>query len=112
MTEEDLKQFLEDNKADIKAQVRQKLIDGLLANHSWTMRETISEIVGQFMKDEIAPGVREYLAGEKSAILEAAIKSASEVGNMLAQNMVAQATKNLQSNRYEFKKIMEAIFAP
>ena len=111
MTEEDLKQFLVDNKAEINAQVKQRLIEGLLVNHQWTMREHISDIVSEFMKTEIAPAVREYLAGEKSAILEAAVKAASEVSDMLAKNMVAQAAKNLQTNRYEFKKIMDAIFA-
>ncbi|PZU22466.1 MAG: hypothetical protein DI589_11265 [Shinella sp.] len=112
MTEEDLKQFLKDNKEDIQRQVRQRLIDGLLANHSWTMRDQISEVVSEFMKTEIVPEVRAYLAGEKSAILEAAIKGASEISDMMAKAMVEQASKNLQSNRYEIKKIMEAVFAP
>ncbi|GGB00085.1 hypothetical protein GCM10011491_30430 [Brucella endophytica] len=111
MTEEDLKQFLAENAADIQAQVRQRLIEGLLTNHSWTMRDQIGEVVADFMKTEIIPEVRTYLSGEKSAILEAAIKGASKVSDMLAEAMVAQAAKNLSANRYEFKKIMEAVFA-
>lgn len=110
MTEDDLKQFLQDNKADIQQQVRQRLIDGLLSNHQWTMREQISEVVNEFMKTEVMPEVRTYLASEKSAIIEAAITGASQVSEMLAKAMVEQAAKNLTGSRYEFKKIMTAIF--
>lgn len=111
MTEEDLKEFLEANKAEIQAQVKQRLIDGLLVDHKWTMREQIGDVVSEFMKAEIMPAVREHLASEKGAILEAAIKAASEIGNLLAQQIVTQATKNLTGGRYEFRKVAEAIFA-
>lgn len=112
MTEEDLKQFLDANKAEIQAQVKQRLIDGLLTSHSWTMRDQIGEVVGEFMKTEIMPEVRAYLVSEKSAILEGAIKAASEIGDMLAKQLVAQASKNINDkSRYEFRKIAEALFS-
>lgn len=112
MTEEDLKTFLEANKAEVQAQVKQRLIDGLLQNHQWTMRDQISEVVSEFMKTEIMPEVRTYLASEKSAILEGAIKAASGIGDMLAQKLVAQAAKNInEKSTYEFRKIAEAIFS-
>ncbi len=111
MTEEDLQQFLQANKKDIQHQVKQRLIEGLLANHSWTMRDQIGEVVSEFMKTEIMPEVRAHLASEKSAILEAAIRSASNIGDMLAQEIVTQAAKNLQGNSWQFKKIAEALFA-
>lgn len=110
MTEEDLKEFLEDNKADIQAQVKQRLIDGLLANHSWTMRETISEIVAEFMKTEIVPAVREHLASEKGAIMEAAISSASHIGEMLSKALVEKASKNISGDSYQFRNTLKGIF--
>lgn len=111
MTEEDLKQFLEANKAEVQAQVKQRLIDGLLANHQWTMRDQISEVVAEFMKTEIMPDVKAYLMSEKSAILEGAVKAASEIGDMLAKQLVAQAAKNINDkSTYQFRQVAEAIF--
>ena len=110
MTEEDLKQFLEDNKADIQAQVRQKLIDGLLNDYSWTMRENISGVVQEFIKEQIAPEVRKHLESEKSAILEAAIKATAGIGEMLQKAMVERAVKNIEANSYNFKETLSAIF--
>lgn len=111
MTEEYLKQFLEANKAEVQAQVKERLINGLLANHSWTMRDQISEVVAEFMKTEIMPEVRAYLVSEKSAILEGAIKAASGIGDMIAQQLVANAAKNInEKSSYQFRKIAEAIF--
>ena len=103
MTEEDLKQFLEDNKESIQAQVRQKMIDGLLAEHRWSISSQISEIVNEFIKAEIAPAVKEHLQSEKGPILEAALKSASGIGDMLAQAFVERAAKNIKGNSYEFR---------
>lgn len=111
MTEEDLKKFLEDSKAEVQAQVKERLISGLLANHSWTLSEQISDTVAEFMKTEIMPDVKAYLASEKSAILEAAVKAASEIGEMLSKQLVVQAAKNIDAkNSYSFQKVTKAIF--
>ena len=111
MTEEDLKEFLTENKAEIQAQVKQRLIDGLLANHSWTMRDQIGTVVAEFMQTEIMPEVKTYLASEKSAILAAAIKASAEIGDMLSKQLVAQAAKNInEKSRYEFARVTEALF--
>lgn len=111
MTEEDLKEFLEANKAEVQAQVKQRLIDGLLANHQWTTRDQIGETVAEFMKTEIMPEVKAYLVSEKSAILAGAVKAASEIGDMLAQQLVTQAAKNInEKSSYQFRKVAEAIF--
>jgi ABC-type phosphate/phosphonate transport system substrate-binding protein len=111
MTEEDLKKFLDANKAEIQLQVKQRLIDGLLANHSWTMREQIGDVVAAFMRDEIMPEVKAYLVSEKSSILEAAVKGAAEIGDMLSKQLVAQAAKNLDGKSgYQFRAIAKAIF--
>ncbi|MDH2092773.1 hypothetical protein N5K21_29220 [Rhizobium pusense] len=110
MTEEDLKQFLEDNKAEIQAQVRQKMIDSLLAEHRWQIGGQISEIVNEFVKTEIAPAVKEHLMSEKSAILDAAIKSASGIGDLLAQALVERAAKNITGDSYSFRNTLKAIF--
>lgn len=110
MTEEDLKQFLEENAGAIKAQVKERMIAGLLAEHRWTISSQIGEIVNEFIKNEIAPKVKEHLQSEKSEILEAAIKSASGIGDMLAKALVEQAAKNIQGGSYNFRNTLKAIF--
>lgn len=37
MTEAELKEFLEANKADIQQAVKQRMIDSLLTQHRWTI---------------------------------------------------------------------------
>src|SRR5690606_19574560 len=53
VTEEDVKAFLEANREDINAQVKQRLIDGLLQSHRWEMSDQISKVVGEFMAEEV-----------------------------------------------------------
>lgn len=110
MTEEDLKQFLDDNAEAIKAQVKQKMIDGLLAEHRWTISSQIGDVVNEFIKTEIAPAVKEHLQSEKSEILAAAIKSAAGIGDLLAQALVEKAAKNIKGDSYNFRNTLKAIF--
>lgn len=110
MTEDDLKQFLEDNAETIKSQVKERMITSLLAENRWTISTQIGEIVNEFIKAEIAPAVKEHLQSEKGPILEAAIKSASGIGDMLATALVERAAKNLKGNSYDFRNTLKAIF--
>jgi ABC-type phosphate/phosphonate transport system substrate-binding protein len=110
MNAEDLKEFLEANKAEIQAKVRERLIDGLLANHSWTMRYTITETVSTFMKEEIVPEVKKHLTSEKSAILEAAIASTAQIGEMITKAMVERAAKNISADSYSFRDVLSGLF--
>lgn len=110
MNEEDLKQFLDDNAESIKAQVKDKMISSLLAEHRWTISSSIDSIVNEFIKTEIAPAVKEHLQSEKSAILEAAIKASSGIGDLLAKALVEQAAKNIQGGSYSFRNTLKAIF--
>lgn len=110
MTEEDLKQFLEANKAEVQAQVKQRLIDGLLASHQWTMRDQIGEVVAEFMKTEIMPEVRKHLTSEKSAILAASIAATAQIGEMMTKEMVKRAAKNVSADSYSFRNVLQEIF--
>lgn len=110
MDEQDLKDFLEANKADIQDKVRERLIEGLLKSHSWTMRDQITETVSAFMKEEIMPEVKKHLVSEKSAILEAAIASTAQIGEMLTKAMVSRASKNISAESYSFRDTLSAIF--
>ncbi len=110
VTEEDVKAFLEANREDINAQVKQRLIDGLLQSHRWEMSDQISKVVGEFMAEEVMPEVKKFLASEKGPIIEAAIGAASQIGDMLTQEMVKKAAKNIGEGSYRYRDVIKQIF--
>jgi Na+-transporting NADH:ubiquinone oxidoreductase subunit NqrD len=110
MTEAELKEFLDANKADIQQAVKAKMIDRLLATHQWEISSQITAIVNEFITNEIAPEVKKFLAEQKGPIIEAACAGASEIGNALARAMIAHTAKNLDSESYKFRGVMKALF--
>lgn len=110
MTEDDVKSFLEANREDINTQVKQRLIDGLLQQHRWEMSDQISKVVGEFMAEEVMPEVKKFLASEKGPIIEAAISAASQIGDMLTQEMVKKAAKNISEGGYRYRDVLKMLF--
>jgi hypothetical protein len=110
MTEDDLKQFLEDNKTEIQAEIKRRTIDKLLADHRWEITSKISAIVDEFVASEIVPMVKAHLTAQKGPIIEAAIKGAAGIGDMLAQSLVERATKKLAPNSYEARAVLKSLF--
>jgi hypothetical protein len=110
MTEAELKEFLDANKADIQEAVRQRMIDGLLTQHRWTISEEITKIVSEFVAVEIVPEVKKFLTEQKGPIIEAACAGAAEVGNQLSQALIAGVAKNLDPNGYKLRGVMKALF--
>lgn len=110
MTEDDLKEFLESNKADIQSAVKAKVIEGLLAQHRWEISGQIAEVVKEFTATEIIPEVKKYLADQKGPILEAACSGAAEIGDQIAKSMATFAAKNIGGDTYKFRNVMKALF--
>lgn len=110
MTEDDLKDFLETNKAEIQSAVKSRMIENLLAANRWEISGAIAKVVEDFVAAEIVPEVKAYLADQKGPILEAAIAGAAEIGDTLAKAIVTRTAKRLQPDNYEFRQVMEALF--
>lgn len=110
MTEDDLKEFLETNKADIQARVKERMIEGLLAQNRWEISSQVAKVVEEFISKEIVPEVKTYLADQKGPILAAAIAGAAEIGDTLAKSIVARTAKRLAPDSYDFQKVLEALF--
>jgi hypothetical protein len=109
MTEADLKDFLEANKAEINKAVKDATIKQLLEEYRWPITDTISQVVTEFIKTEIVPEVKAALVGEKSAIVDAAIKACADISDTLAKGLMQDAAKNVGSE-YRRKQIVDAIF--
>lgn len=110
MTEEDLKEFLDDNRESIQRAVKEKMIDRLLADHNWQITGEIREVVKEFVSNEIVPEIKKYLADQKGPILKAALVGASEIGEALSKAVAERAAKNIATDSYQFRQVMEALF--
>lgn len=110
MTPDDLKSFLEENADDIKAAVKARMIEGLLQTHRWQITDEVAAVVKEFVSSEIVPEVKKHLMDQKGPILEAALVGASEIGDSLSKAIAEHSAKNLTSDSYKFRQVMEALF--
>lgn len=108
MTDEEMKDFLEANSTQIKQAVTARLIEGLISSHKWEMSEVIATEVNAFMVAEIVPEIKKFLSSEKGVILAAAQESARQIGDLLTQEMVKRAAKNLEG--YSFRELIKGLF--
>lgn len=109
MTEEDLKQFLADNAADIKEQVRKTMIERLLTAHQWEISSQIAKVVQEFVAAEIVPDVKKFLADNKGPLVTAACAGAAQMGDALSKAIVERTAKKLKADSYEFRQVMKAL---
>ena len=109
MTEDDLKDFLEENDAAIKSAVKAKMIERLMETHRWAITDEIANVVKDFVSTEIVPEVKKYLAEQKGPIVNAAIAGAAEIGDTLSKAITERAAKNIQADSYHFRQIMEVL---
>lgn len=110
MTDDDLKEFLEENRESIKAAVKAKMIDSLLAEHRWDISSEIKKAVEAFVAAEVVPEVKKYLADNKGPILQAAVAGAAEIGDTLAKAIAKQTAERLDPNGYRFRQVLKALF--
>lgn len=110
MTTDELKAFLEENKADIESAVKAKLIAGLLENHRWDISAAITKTVEDFVAAEIVPAVKAHLTDQKGPIIEAAVAAAAQMGEALSMAIATHTAKRLTPGGYEFRAVLKALF--
>lgn len=95
-------------------QIKTQVIETAGRQASWQIEReiatSISGIVSEFIKAEIAPEIIVSLNENKSVIIQAAITAAEEMARLLAQNMTAQLAENLGSS-YKRDKIFKEMFS-
>ena len=109
MTEQQLKEFLEENKADIAEAVKRATIERMIAQHNWDISSQIREVVSKFVADNVVPEVQAHLESQKGVFVAAIINSLSEVSDELAKSLAADALKNI-ATEYKRREIVKAIF--
>ena len=108
MTEDDLKQFLEDNKADIARTVKAAAIEKLTSQYRWDVSEQISKVVNTFVAEHVIPEVNKELQAQKGPIVSAVIASLSDISDELAKALTKRAVSQLEG--YNFRDVIKALF--
>lgn len=109
MTEDDLKKFLDENKADIQSHVKKRAIERLLEEHRWTITDQVAKAINDFVAAEVIPEVQRELATQKGAIVSAIVSTLANLSDTLAKELTADAATNVAS-QYERNKIIKAIW--
>ena len=108
MTEDDLKDFISENSDRIKEAAVQSVIDRIQQDLRYQLPDSVRQVVSDFMTNEVAPAVAEALKGERGAIISAATKAASEIGDALSKKMVSDAVENLTG--YRGGEVIKSLF--
>ncbi len=109
MTEDELRLFLDENSAAIKAEVKRKMVDRLVAEHSWDISKQIGTVVSDFVAKEVVPEVTAHLSSVKGEITEGVIRSLATISDDLAKALAKDAAENI-STSYKRTQILKAIF--
>lgn len=108
---QELDDFLADNAEEIKAHVKQRMIEKLLETHNWEISDQVRKSVAKFMAEEVIPEVEKELAAQKGPIMQACLTAASGACQELAQGLVKDVAEKLASS-YNRKKVYGALFDP
>jgi len=109
LTEEQTKAILD----GAMKQVRDSVIEEAKSQATWAVKTAVAsrvtEIIRQFVEDEIKPEILASLTKNKSILIEAALASAQDMAVEIAKAMTETVAENLGTS-YKRKKIMEALF--
>ncbi len=93
--------------------IRKAVIDEAIQNAAHTVQvslsQTVTGVVREFVKEELAPEIVTSLRENRSALIEATIASAESMAVQLATAMSEELAQNLGSS-YKRKKVLAALF--
>lgn len=108
MNEQEMREFLATNGDTIAERIREQMIEEITETYRWKMPDTVQSIVSEFMNEKVAPAIREHLKANEGPIIEAAIKSANGVADLVAEKMIENAKENIDG--YRFGGLMKSLF--
>lgn len=107
-TDEEIKKILEDSQDEIRTRLIEGIKDHMVRELTWSINESLDDIVKKFFDEEIAPEVCETLIGQKGVILEAFVQRLNEAIKAVAEAIVQDATENLGTS-YRRRNLMNAL---
>lgn len=99
MTEQELLQFMQDNKDDIVRSVKAKAIEAMTDQVRWSLSAAVQEVVNGFVAEEVIPALKAHLQEHKGPIIAATIKAASEIGDKVSEKLITTAVESMTGYR-------------
>lgn len=109
MTEQELKEFMEENKLEIQQKVKTRIIEKLMSDYRWEISERMKTVVDEFVDEHVIPAVREELSAQKQSLVDAAVQSCAGIGDELAKALSKKAAENL-SYGFKVDEIAQKLF--
>lgn len=109
MNEDFYKEILEENKEAVKQKVTEAMFASIENKFKWELPEAVSKEVNSFIKEEIAPAVRESLLEDKDAIIKTATEAVSLIPAEVAKALQEHLAKTL-TDSYKLRGVTKALF--
>jgi hypothetical protein len=108
MTEQDLNDFLEANKAEISANIKRTIIEKMTNSMQYQLSSAATDAINAFINEEVVPEVRKHLMENKGPIIQSVISATAVIGDELQKKMVGKATEALSG--YDAGNIIKSLF--
>ena len=110
-------QITDDQFAKLLSDSKDQFVEAALAEvkrrFQWSVGRVIDTelepVVSKFIQTEIVPAVTERLAGSKSALIEATVNKADEIGLAFAEALVTELAATLGEG-YKRRRLFETLF--
>ena len=95
MTENKMLTVLKENSERIKTAAADAVLAKVVEDLRYHMPSALRDAINTFMEKEIAPEVTKALQSQKGAILSSVNEAADQIGKAVAEQLVANASKQL-----------------
>lgn len=109
MNAEMLEKIVKESEADIKAEVKRRVIEGVQQDIVYAVREMISKQVKEFVDAEVLPELKTYLTSHKGPIVAAAKEGANAITESLKTAMISTINEKMKTEWHR-KQVVEALF--
>jgi len=103
-------EVLESNREQVRAAVRDAMLDGVKRQFQWELPEAVKREVQAFITEDIIPAIRADLIANKETFVTAATQMASAAPAEIAKAMQEHMAKNL-TNSWTLRKVVDAMFS-
>lgn len=107
--EQTIAEILTASKEEIKRRTIETIKDKVISDISWKTSSAVSEAIGEFVKNEIAPEVKQIMTDGKGEILASLREGIIASGAALSKAMILNINKKLESE-WERRAILEVFF--
>jgi class 3 adenylate cyclase len=109
LSDEQVQKILEESMETIKASIIEEATRQVTFKTEYAVAARVQDVVSDYIKEEIAPAIKEALAANKDTIVQAAVVAATDMSEKLTKALISAMTTNL-ADKYHRGKVMEALF--